>query len=174
MLAWGNWTSRPSPPECAAQGLRASRGDGAPSLERSQSQKPWCDSPVLRASGEDCRPGREDCPRSWGTSASPPLTSVCSVRWKPPHSNLRGPIRARRARQFKCALQRGFSAGLRDPALGAGEPAASVTVEQHRRLGLQAHPPGPERGGHGALSAPRLSGEPACPPGLVLLPHHLW
>lgn len=28
---------------------------------------------------------------------------------------------------------------------GAGEPAASVTVEQHRRFGLQAHPPGPER-----------------------------
>lgn len=27
----------------------------------------------------------------------------------------------------------------------AGEPAASVTVEQHRRFGLQAHPPGPER-----------------------------
>lgn len=28
---------------------------------------------------------------------------------------------------------------------GAGEPAASVTVEQHRRFGLQAHPPDPER-----------------------------
>lgn len=28
------------------------------------------------------------------------------------------------------------------PAQGAGEPAASVTVEQHRRLGLHAHPLG--------------------------------
>lgn len=174
MLAWGNWTSRPSPPEYAVQGLRASGGDGAPSLERSRSQQPRCARPVLRASGESCRSGREGCPRSWGASASPPLASVCSVRWKPPHSNSRGPIRARRARQFKCALQPGFSSRLGDPALGAGEPAASVTVEQHRRLGLQAHPPGPERGGHGALRAPRRSREPACPPGLVLLPHHLW
>lgn len=64
--------------------------------------------PVLWASGEDCQTGRGGCPLSWGTSASPPLARVCSVRWKPSLSNWRGPIRAWRARQFKRALQPGL------------------------------------------------------------------
>lgn len=56
--------------------------------------------------------------------ARPPVQTRA---WVQPQQGLRLPPRRHR-------LRRG----------GAGEPAASVTAEQHRRLGLPADPPGPE------------------------------
>lgn len=60
-----------------------------------------------------------DCPRCSGRPRLLPLARVCQIRWKSPHSNQRGPIRAGRARPFPSAAQPGLRS--RPPPLrGAG------------------------------------------------------
>lgn len=63
---------------------------------------------------------RGPCGRGWGAGASSPGAGVRSVRWKPPHSNRRGPIRARRAGPFERAPQPASRSRLRDTGAGRG------------------------------------------------------
>lgn len=57
---------------------------------------------------------------------------------------------------------------------GTAESAAWVTCSYTATAWGQALLPWPQQGRHGALPAPRLPREPARPPELVLLSHHLW
>lgn len=54
------------------------------------------------------------------------------------------------------------------------EPAAWVTCTHITTAWGQALLSWPQQGRYGALPAPRLPREPARPPELVLLSHHLW
>lgn len=141
--------SRPSPPAWTRQRPRASHGAGTSSLERSWSQEPRCGRPVLLAPRGGLRWGAGRTATrlplwplpsllgrqrllSWGRRL---IGQVETSPFKPARAN-QGP--ARRPIQTRAA------AGLPLPppghwrGAGAGEPAASVTGEQHRRLGLRA------------------------------------
>lgn len=143
IVGLGELGEQASPPAWTRQGL------GLPTWSR----EPWCGCPVPFGSSGRRRVGSSEEGPS-GLQLRPMLSrlgrcrlllraGVGSVRWKPPHSNRRGPIRARRAGSF---IQTLVAVGLplpppghrRGAGAGAGEPAASVTGEQHRRLGLQA------------------------------------
>lgn len=101
---------------------QAQRGRaGSPGAVPERSREPWrsrlsCGLP----GGLPSR--RRGCPCRWGASASQPAARVCSVRWKPPHSNPRGPIRAWRARPFKRAWVQ-------------PQPGLRLPPRRHRRRG---------------------------------------
>lgn len=136
----GSWTSRPSAAGAQPRG-HASPGMAPPAWSRPGARSPGA-AARLRASGENRHPGLGGCPCRRG--AAPRrlgprlLRQVEASPFKPARAN-QGP--ARPPVQTRAAARPRRPRGSEAPApgrVGAGEPAASVTGEQHRRLGLQA------------------------------------